>query len=277
MGKLVPTTSASQRSLEGVTSAELERLIQQGLEPYTGQIVPDVPEAFGTAFNKFTSGEFSDEITRATEDLIAGRPAYEFDPKRRISEWEDIYATPVMQAYQNIVLPMVRESFNIPGVAYSRDIAKGTRKAAGDFYGQFVAPKLFESLQAGEQMGFQSGELAAGRRADALDIPYKQFAGVAGATDAYMDIYGRDLAAAYAEYARVQGLDVGILGTAGQLATTPTLQYIASSKKKSGVGSALGLAAGIGASIAFPGLGAAMGGMTAFELGILGAGVGGGL
>ena len=189
---------------------------------YSGRITPEVPDFLQESFDEFTSGRFDDEINAATSDLITGAPAYEFDPARTTSEWQEIYATPVMQMYQEVVLPMVSESFNIPGVAYSRTRAEGEKKSISDFYSQNVQPKLFEALQIGERMGFESKEAAAARRLQATQLPAMQFQQSASAINEFLALQQPELSAAYQEFLRTQPGTEPYLNLAAQTSSQVT-------------------------------------------------------
>ncbi len=171
---------------------------------FPGRLTPEVPDFLQESFDEFSSGRFGPEIDAATFDLISGAPAYEFDPARTTSEWKEIYATPVMQMYQNVVLPMVSESFNIPGVAYSRTRAEGEKKSISDFYAQNVQPELFGALQRGERMGFESSEAAASRRLEATGLPSLRLQENLSAINEFLAIQQPELSAAYQEFLRTQ-------------------------------------------------------------------------
>ncbi len=193
---------------QGELSDALNKFLLKNLETrpelFPGRITPEVPDFLQESFDEFTSNRFGDEINAATSDLISGEAAFEFDPAKTTSEWQKIYATPIMQMYQDVVLPMVRESFNVPGVAFSRERAEGELKATSDFFTQNVQPKLFEALQAGEQRSFESLENAASRRQGALNIPATRFQNEASAVNEFLALQQPELSAAYAEFLRTQ-------------------------------------------------------------------------
>ncbi len=193
---------------QGKLSDALNEFLLKNLEvrpeKFPGRITPEVPDFLQESFDDFTSGRFTDEINVATSDLISGEPAFEFDPARTTSEWQEIYATPIMQMYQSVVLPMVSESFNIPGVAFSRTRAEGERKAVSDFFAQNVQPKLFDALQRGERMGFESQEAAAARRQEATGLPSLRLQENLSAINEFLAIQQPELSAAYQEFLRTQ-------------------------------------------------------------------------
>ena len=172
--KLVPLTSTSQRATEQSVSDFLQGFIGEGAEAFPGDLTAPTPELFtkaSQAFEEAFSGNIGDLSNTAIQDLISGKPAFTFDPSATTKMWEETFATPVMQSFRENVLPSVRESFNLPGVTYSRAGAKGVSDATSNFYGQYIAPTLFNALQTGEQRGFESAEQAAARRHGALGIP----------------------------------------------------------------------------------------------------------
>jgi len=127
-----------------------------------------------------------------------------------------------MDAYREHVLPGIKEGFNIPGVMYSRGAGRGVGRIAGDFYGQHVAPTLFSSLQAGERMGFESAEAAAGRRPAALGLPAMQFAQQAGVAGALQQQEQARLSALYNEFLRTRAEPGWAAETALQIQPTQT-------------------------------------------------------
>ena len=193
---------------QGKLSDALNKFLLENLtvrpELFPGRITPEVPDFLQESFDEFTGGRFDEDINAAMSDLISGEPAFEFDPARTTSAWQEIYATPIMQMYQNVVLPMVSESFNVPGVAFSRTRAEGERKAISDFFTQNVQPKLFDALQTGERMGFESAEAAASRRADATGLPSLRLQENLSAINEFLAIQQPELSAAYQEFLRTQ-------------------------------------------------------------------------
>jgi len=228
--KALPSTSKTQQELEKAISEWLTPIIGKAAPTYPGQLVADMPELFTDAFRDYEEAFGGDigELSRATiSNLIAGKPAYTFDPTTTAERWQETFASPVMAAWRENVLPAVKEGFNLPGVLYSRGRGQGVAKEASRFYGTYVAPSLYASLEAGEQRGFQSVEEAAGRRAEALGLPYQQFAQAAGVATAAQRVEQDPLTAAYREYLRTVA-EPGFAATLGAgVALQPTVDYAA--------------------------------------------------
>ncbi len=179
-------------------------MLGQGATPYPGTMVAGTPELFNQAYQTFSGSPFGEDISRATLDMIQGTPAYTFSPERATKQWQETYATPVMRTWEDTVMPMIKEGFNIPGVYYSRGRGKGVSEEASRFYGGYVAPTLFSTLQRGEQLGAASLEAAAGRRAGALSLPYQRFMQQAGASQMFQAQEQAGLTAAYQEWLRTR-------------------------------------------------------------------------
>lgn len=118
--------------------------------------------AFDTAGGLFGVGQSAiiDALTRQT----AAQPAYTFNPGATTRRFEQTFAQPLMASWRENVLPVVRESFNIPGLAHSSVTARGVSDSANRFYGESIAPQLFNALQTDYGYGVQSLENAAGRQ-----------------------------------------------------------------------------------------------------------------
>ncbi len=192
-------------------------------EPYTGQLTPDIPGEFTGAYNEFFGNQYSDISSSTIRDLISGKPAYEYDEARTARQWQESFAAPVMEAWRETVLPGLRESINqVPGNLYSRGYSDYIGQQTSDFYGQNVAPSLFAAQQRGQDYQFQSGEAAAARQPEALNIPFNQFANQANAAGLLYNYQAAPLNAAYQEFQRTDpGQYAGLLGTT---ATAPTIQ-----------------------------------------------------
>jgi hypothetical protein len=222
---IASTLNKSQKKILKATTEYLLKNIGKGAEGYPGQLTADIPQLFTDAYERFSKawgGDLGDVSQTAVRNLISGKPAYEFDPVAKTSQWRETYAGPVMAAYEDFALPMIKESWNLPGVAYSRARGEGVAREVGGFYGQYVAPKLFDALQTGEAMGFQSRELAAGRQIQALDLPGRQFAQTAGVAGSLEERLNRKYMADYSEWLRTRGEPGWAIQTAMGYMTQPT-------------------------------------------------------
>jgi len=169
---------------------------------YSGQLLAETPELFNQAYSQYAGGQYSDISDQATQDLISGKPAYEFDPVKTTARWKETYAEPVMEAWRETMLPTLKENMNMPGSLYSRGTSDYVAQQGSQFYGSNVAPTLYNSLQTGEAMGAQSAENANAMRMQALSLPYQQFGQQAGVAGAYQQQQQAPLSAAYSEYIR---------------------------------------------------------------------------
>ncbi len=55
--------------------------------PYPGQLTADIPQSFLDAYGEFTEGRYDDVSGQTIQDLISGKPAYEFDPVKTAARW----------------------------------------------------------------------------------------------------------------------------------------------------------------------------------------------
>lgn len=216
---------------------------------FAGQLVADIPASFGQAFDQFTSGQFGDVTNQAIGDLISGKPAYEFNPVETQKQWQSTFATPVMEAWQDIQAPWLKEQMNVPGALYGRGTSDYLASKGNEFFGANVAPTLFNSLQAGENRGFQSAEAAAGRRFDATSLPFQQFGQRASAAQMFQQMQQAPLSAAYTEFQRVDPYRyASLLAGIGTAQTQQTVGTQGAVNPNWGAGLAAGGAAGLLAS-----------------------------
>jgi hypothetical protein len=169
--------SSSKVKSKSVLSADQQKLLkdvvsylQGGLssgatasqyEAYTG--TPSLLQgAFGLA--EQTLGTGMGTIVDALMKQASGAPAYSFDPSATTKRFESTYVTPMMSSYKANVVPLLKEAFNLPGMAHSSLMSKGVTSGINQFYEQSIAPRLFEALQTDWTMGIQSAENAATRQ-----------------------------------------------------------------------------------------------------------------
>ncbi len=218
---LSPEQIAAQNKLLGFAGGALSGSANQR---FPGQLVAGTPQLFNTAFNQFSSDFGNAASTNAINDLISGKPAFEFDEQSATDRWRRTFADPVMQAWRETVAPVLKESLNLPGSLFSRGTGQFLAQQGSQFFGSQVAPTLFNTLSNLQQSGIQSRELAAARQPAALGLPFQQFsqaAGVAGAQQAQLQA---PLTAAYQEFQRTDPFRYAQL--LGGIASTPTQENI---------------------------------------------------
>lgn len=242
--RLIPKTSETQRALEKAISGFLLKNVGVGAKRFPGELTADIPELFSRAYDEFADGRFAGDISAATRDLIRGEPAYTFEPGSATKRWQETYATPVMRTWTDTALPAILEGMNLPGnlTGFSAAPARAAVKAGGEFFGQQVAPKLFDWvsnwLTTGEKLEAYSKEQAAARRLSATALPYQQFLQSAGTARTYQELLQEKLTADKAEFIRTQA-EPGWASLAGaQYMTQPTLDalYKGKSSKTSQIG-----------------------------------------
>lgn len=203
------TLSPDQQKVAGILGGQISKGLTSGATPYSGQLVASMPSMFSEAFSALSGsmGKYNDLIKQSLVGQAAGTPAYTFDSGKASETWNKTYAIPVMQTWRETVLPMINESVNAtPGMAYSASRGRTATDAANSFYSQNVAPSLYNWLQTGEQMGFQSAENAAGRVQSAASqlgsYDYNQFLNTAGASSMVQSAEQQGLTAKYNEFLR---------------------------------------------------------------------------
>jgi len=227
--KAAPLTTPEQRRLQRALIEWISnKRVGLGAEAYPGVLpgMGEVPELFTQAYEDFVAQYGRADVAAAISDLISGEPAYTFDPIATAKTWEETYSTPVMETWKSTVLPMLEEQYNIPGGFYSTRKGLGVGRAAGEFYGGYVAPTLFGALQTGEKLGAASLEAAAARRPGALTLPGQQFAQAAQVAMAKMGLDEKQLTALFNEFLRTRAEPGWGSTFAAQLAGIPVQQPV---------------------------------------------------
>ena len=173
------------------------------------------------------SRDISAAIGGEAEGMVSAITAEE-DLGDIVADFQKYFATPMMQMFQEEIVPIIKEGYNLPGAYYSTARSAGVARAGEEFMTERISPALFQTIEGYRQRQVQRAQIGA-----------------------------------------------GVLGVGAGLATTPTYQAFQTSKKKSGLGGAIGGAIGLGIGAAFPGAGEALGGLSTFEMGSLGALFGG--
>ncbi len=65
-----------------------------------------------------------------------------------MADFQKFFATPMMQMFQEEVVPTIREGFNLPGAFYSSARFEGVAKATESFIGETISPAAFSTMEA---------------------------------------------------------------------------------------------------------------------------------
>jgi hypothetical protein len=222
------TLSAEQQGVSDAISKLLTGGLGKGATPYSGKMVADMPTLMSEAFNKLSglTGKYNDIVQNSLTTMAQGTPAWGYDPAGVTNRWRQTYAIPVMETWKNTVMPLVNESFNIPGVAYAASRGRGVQDQANAFYSQNVMPSLFSAQESELNRAFQSTENAASQRLGATQVlsnlPYSEFSNTAGASQTMMGAQQPGLTAAYNEFIRTQQENNPLLSAGMSYMGTPT-------------------------------------------------------
>ena len=200
--KAVDLLTAEERRLRDAAAKWLQQYIGKGAEPYTGELTADIPELFTDAYNWYQDQFGRADVSDAIKNLISGKPAYTYDPAATTKMWEETYATPVMSAWKQTVLPIIKERLNVPG--RSTVMERKTLDEMGAFYGQHVAPTLFGAHTTGQRMGFESAEAAAARVPEAVSLPAKRMGEAASVAEMLRSLEKEGIMADYQEFLRTR-------------------------------------------------------------------------
>jgi hypothetical protein len=64
-----------------------------------------------------------------------------------VEDFQKHFAKPMMQTWQSEIAPIIKEGYNLPGVAYSTGASRGLAKAGEEFMTTKLSPALFEAIQ----------------------------------------------------------------------------------------------------------------------------------
>lgn len=269
--KTVSKLTPEQQRVSRALGPHIEGKIGTGATPYEGQLTPGIPAMFQQAYD-WLGAQAPQTGALAQQALlpdIAGVPAWQWDEGQTAKRWQKDFAVPAMETWHRTVAPMIRQEYaGVPGGLYSRERAQGVGRAAGDYFGQHVQPRLFEAQQADVSRAFASAEQAAARRMPAAaqfaQLPYQQFAGLAGAADIQRSYELQELSAQYEEFMRGTAERDPWVQIGMQYMGIPTSEVVGFEGQQSPFGPAL-LGAGAGA-LAFGGVqGAGQGALMALS------------
>lgn len=170
---------AQQKMLRAASNVVTPR-VGQGATPYGGQMVADMGEGFFDSaqlfFDKIGSTmQASDEILNS---FINQDHNYEAKTEDVIKKWEEMFAKPAMQVWQDTVGKDLKQQYNLPGTFNSSRRGDAVARASNQFYGGSVSPQLFSALTNEYNKEFQSAEsgrnLAFQANNMRTNMPYQQ-------------------------------------------------------------------------------------------------------
>lgn len=161
--------------------ADFVRYLQGNIEekatPYDGETFAELdPQVFENMFSQQGGfNELQGQGNQAMSQQLSGEAAFQYDPQQTTDFWQSNVANPLMNTWQNTVGAELKEGFG-GGDLFNTRATQQVGRQAGEFFGQRVAPTLFNAQMQGQQMGFQSGENAAARQGQAVNMlnPYIQ-------------------------------------------------------------------------------------------------------
>ncbi len=257
----------SQGELVDQSSEFLSEGLARGATESKYAAYAETPDILLDAFSRAQGmmGFGQDEILQALMGQAQGQAAYTYDPGQITKDWKANVAKPMMQAYEEYVQPLVKKSYNLPGMLHSSVTSRGMSEAAGQYFAQNVAPSLYGDLQTGQQRAFQSGEAAAGRQLGAAQMlgsaPMVALSGQIGVGNIELAEQSRILAAMRGEESRLMPELNPYLSPAMSLGTAKTMENVVMQGEQGMLSSALGMGASamaMGGMGMIPGLGGMM-------------------
>lgn len=208
-GAPMETLTAQQKKVDAAYGAWLQQYIGKGATPYNGQIVADMPTDVNSMFQDMLGSMSANNktIETAFRQDAEGVPAYAYDERKIKRDWETNVASPVMSAWTKYVAPVVTQAFaGSPGAFYSAAKGQGVANAASKYFAENVQGTLYNTMQNNQQMAFQSGENAAGRRASGASalqsLPISNFNSALQGASSVQGVNQQKLSAAYSEFMR---------------------------------------------------------------------------
>jgi hypothetical protein len=115
---------------------------------------------------------FSPAGEAAIEFGLSGAPAYEYDPETVSAYWQENYATPAMQGWEEFISPLVKENMAGGGNLYNVNAGRIVGREATKFYGESVTPALYNAQMAEKMAGINSLEAGRSRQSQtAANLP----------------------------------------------------------------------------------------------------------
>jgi len=158
--------SADQQALLSQVAGYLQSGLNAGASTSQYGAYTATPASLTNLFSNMGNifGANTQTLAQAFGQQLGGAPAYTFDPGATTKRFETTFAQPMMASWRENVLPVVQEQYNLPGVAGSSMAARAVSNAANQFYGESIAPQLFNALQSDWSAGVASLENAAARQ-----------------------------------------------------------------------------------------------------------------
>jgi len=237
-----------QKELLNQVIGQLKGGLGRGATPSSLPAAAETPDLLTSAFDLSSSlfGTGTDTLIDALTRQAAGQPAYTFNAGAVTKRFNETYAQPLLSSWRQNVMPLVKESYNVPGLANSSVTARGVTDAANRFYGESVAPQLFNALQADWMAGVQSLENAAGRQlqgAIALgELPSLASSGAYNMGQAQLSEEQRILSALRGEESRLFAENNPYLKYALGLSNQPTTENIVEQGGSTGLSDTAGFA-----------------------------------
>jgi hypothetical protein len=97
-----------------------------------------------------TGGGYANMLSMISEGF-AGEDTFAAITK----DWQENYALPVMQMWQETIAPTIKEGYNLPGAFYSTSKSLGLQRAGEEFFSGQVTPTLFSALESARDRDVQ--------------------------------------------------------------------------------------------------------------------------
>lgn len=165
----------AQQEMLYAASSQITPMVRAGATatPYSGKLTVEpnknVVEMINNYFKNPSLLEEGDMSN--LNNLIEGKPAWSYDAKDWATKWKENYAAPMVNSWNQYVLPGLYETMNIvPGSLADTNVAKTLAGKSNEFYESYVAPTLYTSNLAMEQMAATSAENAKSNQLSALQL-----------------------------------------------------------------------------------------------------------
>jgi hypothetical protein len=220
--------SPSQQDVDRLYSEWLTGGLVGGATPYGGQMVAGIPSMFTDAYKALAGTMGGQDIQAAMAKAISGQPAWQSDLGTYTKQFKEQFATPMMEMWRSEIAPLMAEQYNaVPGAFYSTARARGVTRAGEDYFARNIQPQFWGGLQADLSRQFQSGEAAAARVPQALQLPGAMFGQYAGAAGMLRGMEQEGLSTAYQEAMRMAPENSPYARLVAQYLGTPMTETIA--------------------------------------------------
>lgn len=134
-----------------------------GVSDFTTQALKDFQDSIAGGFD--STKDFLTSLASGESQFDSGgaetfSPTETFDPAAIAADFRKGFAEPLLNVFNDILLPQIEESFNLPGTFNTSTRATGVSRASSEFVNKNISPRLFDANEAGRARAFAADQNA---------------------------------------------------------------------------------------------------------------------